>query len=130
MKRVFLLVTAVLFVFTLSACNETKTLECRNATNNLVLKVVYDRESVMSWEEDDNAVDGILLVALTDEELDVLNNDGIWSIYEGSGHYDLMDKVRESYDNNDIFEADWADDSEVPEEERLTAASVVTCTVN
>lgn len=130
MKRVFLLVTAILFVFTLSACNEQKTLECKNSTRNVILSVVYDRDSVLSWKEDDSAVDGITLVALTDEELEELNTVGLWSVYEGSGHYDLMEKVRESYDNNDVYDSDWAEDSEVPEEDRLAAESVVTCTIN
>ena len=130
MKRVFLLVTAVLFVFTLSACNEEKTLECKNADRDVILSVVYDREQVFSWEEDDSNEDGVLLVALTDEELAVLNEDGLWSVYDGSGHYDLMEKVAESYDNNDVYDEQWAEDSEIEEEDRMSEDDIVTCTIN
>lgn len=130
MKRVFLLVTAILFVFTLSACNEEKTLECKNSDRDVILHVVYDRETVKSWEEDDNAEEGVLLVALTDEELAVLNDEGLWSIYDGSGHYDLMEKVAESYDNNDDYDEQWAEGSEIPEDERMTEEEIITCTIN
>ena len=129
MKRVFLLVTAIFAVFTLTACNEEKTLECTDAEDNVVLHVVYDREVVKSWEEDDTAVDGVLLVALTAEELTVLNEEGLWSVYSGSGHYDLMNNVADSYDNTDVYDLEWAEDSEIPEQDRIAEEDVVTCTI-
>lgn len=128
MKRVFLLVTAVLFVFTLSACNTSKTLLCTKpdpANSELtieVLKVVYNKESVSEFTEDG--------VSLTSEELTSLNEDGVWTVFTGAGHYDLMEKLKESYDTNDLYAADWDEESEVPEDERLLEVNVVTCTIN
>ncbi len=120
MKRVFLLVTAFVLVFTLSACNEQKTLTCVDYEDNVILKAVYDKNELTEWTEDGVSLEGEELTAL---------NEGLWEIFDGSGHYELMEKVRLSHDNNAEYDSDNAEDSEVPEEDRLTEEQVVTCEI-
>lgn len=128
MKRVLLLIVTLAAVFTLTACNAQKTLICTDTTGRQVLKTVYDKDKVYSFVYYDENED--FTYTLTSEELQIMNEDGLWSVFEGASHYDLMEDVREAYDNNDVYNDDWAEDSEIPEEDRLSADDIVTCTID